>query len=272
MAGSVPARPLLMLFLLVLTGGVRADDYAALQGFWQCQEGGVPYTLNFPDREHLLYNGEKTTYQLAPNMLIVQEEYGPVGYYYQLEGKSLTFYNADGSTAQCKKGKKPLQAAKPKSPAQGGVAASGTHSAGAVVPGKNWPVYARPQGRVAWDTTDPQTLVYKFAGRWDYATSNTLSNLYLKPDGSYEEAYEAGYGGTFEDQGGYQTGAWGTTGGESSKGYWTIEGTLERGVITLYGNDGSRRGLDYRVYVRNGEYFGDYYFNGKLHTVKYLYR
>ena len=260
-----------ILLLLALPATLQADE---LQGYWQCQEAGVGYTLEFQAANKLLYNGQPTTYQLALNTLFVQEETGTVGYYYQLEGATLTFYSPDGSPAQCQKGTKPAVAATPpqQQPQQAARPGTGSHPAQEVVPGRNWPIYARPQGVPAWNTTDPQTLVYKFAGRWDHVTANTLSNIYLKPDGSYEDAYEAGYSGTFENQGGYQTGNWGTAGAEQSGGYWTIQGTLEQGTITLNGNNGSRTVLNYQVYVRNGEYFGDYYFNGKLHTVKYIYR
>ena len=258
------------LTLLVLSATLQADEFT---GYWQCEEGGVGYTLEFKGADQLLYNSQPTTYHVALNTLFVQEEGGPVGYYYQMEGSALTFFSPDGSLAQCQKGTKPAIAApspqqtQPQQPTH-----SGSHPAQEVVPGKNWPIYARPAGIPAWNTTDPQTLVYKFAGRWDHVTANTLSNLYLRPDGRYEDAYEAGYSGTFENQGGYQTGAWGTARAEQSGGYWTIKGTLEQGTITLHANNGSRTVLNYRVYVRNGEYYGDYYFNGKLHTVKYIYR
>lgn len=257
--------------IFFLAPAAQADDYSRLKGFWQCQEQGVPYQLEFQSPSKLLYKGEATTYELRDNVLVVQEEYGPVGYFYQLQGETLTFLTPYGGvSAQCQRAKKPVIAAP--SPQKQAPAPSGKHPAQAVVPGRNWPVYARPAGRVTMESTDPQALVYKFSGRWDHATTNTLSNLYLKPDGSYEEAYEAGYSGTFEDQGGYQTGNWGATGSEQGGGYWTIQGDLKKGVITLVGNNGSRREINYQVYMKNGEYYGDYYFNGKLHTVKYIYR
>lgn len=248
---------------------LHASDYNALKGHWQCQEEGENYRLEFRSQNTLLYNGEATSYKLAPGgTLIVEEEYGPVGYYYQLQGKSLTFLSAEGSVAQCQKGKKPAIATPRQAAPQ-----TGHLAAQALVPGRNWPAYARPQGNISWNSSDPQALLYKFAGRWDHVSTNTLSNIYLKPDGSYDEAYEAGYSGTFQDQGGYQTGAWGAAGAEKSGGYWTIQGTLERGTITLIGNDGSRTALNYRVHVSNGEYYGgEYFFNGRLHSVNYIYR
>ena len=268
---SLYIRGSFLLISTAITLPALAADFAALRGHWQCQEHGEAYTLEFSSNRVLLYNGISLNYQLGPDLMIVEEEYGPVPYYYQLQGEALIFPSLDGSVARCQRAKQsPSTSSKPesqKTPEQSGAQTSQT-----VTPGRNWPVYARPAGRVAWDTTDPQALVYKFSARWDSATANTLSNIYLKPDGRYEDAYEAGYSGTFEDQGGYQTGAWGATGTEQGGGYWTIAGTLEQGVITLHGNDGNSQILNYRVYVSNGEYYGDYYFNGKLYTPKYIYR
>lgn len=262
---SLHVRGLLLASLSVVSLPAHADDFAALRGFWQCSEQGEGYTLEFTSPGVMLYNGIRLNYQLGPNLMLVEEQYGPVPYYYELQGDRLNFPALDGTVARCQRAKRPAPAPAPQQPPS----VSGSHSAQAVVPGRNWPVYARPAGRVAWDTTDPQALVYKFAARWDHASRNTLSNIYLKPDGRYEDAYEAGYSGNLDGPGG---GAWGATGAEQAGGYWTIEGTLERGVITLHRHNGTREVLNYQVYTRNGEYFGDYYFNGKLYTPKYIYR
>ncbi len=259
--------------LLLASTPLFADDSAALKGAWQCQEEGGPYSLEFQGEDQLIYNGQPTRYQLSPGILMVEEEYGPVGYFYQLQEGVLSILSPDGSVSQCRKqaaGAKPPRQAKQPSRLEAPAQATGQPQA--VVPGVNWPVYARPQG-ATWSSSDPQALVYKFAGRWDKVSSNTLHNIYLKPDGSYEDSYEAGYSGTFSDQGGYQTGAWGVAGAEQGGGYWTIQGTLERGVITLVGRDGRRTVLNYRIHVRNGEYYNDeYFFNGEFYTVKYIYR
>lgn len=256
------------LTLLALSAALQAGEFSSLKGYWQCQEEGASYNLEFKSAQQLIYNGQAAQYQLVPNAFIVEEEEGAIGYYYQLQGGVLTILSPDGTLSQCQKGNKP--ATTTPSPQQPQAAAQPGKT---LVPGQNWPHYARPQGNVSWSSSDPQALLYKFAGRWDHVTSNTLSNLYLKPDGRYEDAYEAGYSGTFEDQGGYQTGAWGTAGTDQSGGHWTIQGTLEQGTITLIGNNGRRTVINYRVHVRNGEYFGgEYFFNGKLHSVNYIYR
>jgi hypothetical protein len=135
------------------------------------------------------------------------------------------------------------------------------------------PPYQRPPGRITWEDSSPEKLLYKFAGRWDSATSNTLHNIYLKPDGSFEDSYEAGYSGQFVDQGGFQTGNWGATGNEQAGGRWTIQGTLRQGTITLIHGNGKRTNYGYRVHCRGSECYGsEYFFNGKLYSVKYIYR
>jgi hypothetical protein len=135
------------------------------------------------------------------------------------------------------------------------------------------PPYQRPPGRSTWEDSSPEKLFYKFVGRWDSATSNTLHNIYLKPDGSFEDSYEAGYSGQFTDQGGFQTGNWGATGNEQAGGRWTIRGTLRQGTITLIHGNGKRTNYRYQVHCRGSECYGsEYFFNGKLYSVKYVYR
>jgi hypothetical protein len=97
--------------------------------------------------------------------------------------------------------------------------------------------------------------------------------LYLKPDGTFEEAYEAGYSGQFTDQGGYQTGHWGATGEQQARGHWKVVGGLRQGRLYLFDQDGRERIIQYRVHIRSGEvYWGEYFFNGQLYSVKYIYR
>lgn len=265
--------PLLAIFILVPAFAARAGDFNALKGYWQCQEEGVGSSLEFVSADRLIYNGQSTSYQLMHNMLLVQEEYGTEGYYYQVERDKLVIVSADGGISQCRRGKKSKPAGPAGRQADKGGTAGGAGKPGTLMPGRNWPVYRRPGRTVAWSSGDPQALLYKFAGRWDRVSTNTLTNLYLKPDGSYEEAYEAGYSGTFTDQGGYQTGAWGAAGSQQAGGQWMISGTLEKGVLTLVSGDGSQTRLNYRVHVKNGEYYGgEYFFNGELYSVEYIYR
>ena len=245
--------------LLLSPAGHSTEGYSLLEGFWQCQEEGEQTTLEFQSKNQLIYNGQPASFQLLPNGFRVQEDSGPADYYYQYLEGTLIIFSSDGSMTYCQKAKKqPHQAQQSTRP-------HGTT--------QNWPKYERPKRSMTGDESDLQSLLYKFAGRWDHVTSNTLTNLYLKPDGTYDESYEAGYGGQFQDQGGYQTGHWGATGKDQGQGRWTIQGTLKRGTLTLIASNGNRIVYQYRVHYKNGEYYwGEYFFNGKLYSVEYIYR
>lgn len=164
--------------------------------------------------------------------------------------------------------------AKDSQPSSTGSTLSGGTTGTVTRDASGWPPpYEKPTGRVSPDDSSPKNLLYKFAGRWDSATSNTLHNIYLKPDGSFEDSYEAGYSGQFVDQGGFQTGNWGAAGNEQAGGRWTIQGTLRQGIITLVHRNGKRTDYRYQVHCRGSECYGsEYFFNGKLYSVKYIYR
>ena len=245
--------------------GASAESFAPLKGYWQCQEEGVQSSLEFQSESKLIFNGQPADYQLFANVLRVQEENGLVDYFYQLIDAALIIYSPDGGVTYCQKGQKPSQQAQ--APSQNTQQNMQRRDMG------GWPPpYARPS-QVDENAPSLQALLYKFAGRWDHVTANTLTNLFLKPDGTYEDAYESGYSGTFTDQGGFQTGNWGATGAEQAQGIWRIEGSLRQGRIYLTGQNGNERILDYQVHVKGGETFwGEYFFNNRLYSVKYIYR
>jgi hypothetical protein len=245
-----------------------SSEFSKLKGFWECQEENGGYsTLEFLSPSSLSYNGEPSVYHIEGKLFRVQDEYGTTDYHYEFQEGSLVILSEEGSVTLCHKGKKPLQEKPAKHSAQQ-APASGQHGA------QGWPpAYTKPSGTVTWQSSDPQALLYKFAGRWDHVTRNTLTNLFLKPDGRYEEAYEAGYSGSFHDQGGNQTGNWGTAGTQQAGGTWYAEGTLEQGRLILTDRQGRRTVYNYRVHTERGEYYGgEYYFNGKLYSVNYIYR
>ena len=173
------------------------------------------------------------------------------------------------TSPKCQKAKKPKQI---RTQQKAGKATSSTTRAR--TNDQHWPPpYVRPHGQIDEYNPGAQVLLYKFAGRWDHVTSNTLTNLYLKPDGTYEEAYEAGYSGVFKDQGGYQTGNWGATGEQQARGRWKAVGGLRQGKIYLMDQSGREGVISYQVHIKGGEaYWGEYFFNGKLYSVKYIYR
>ena len=257
---------LLTVTLLAIPQAASAYEYGRLQGAWDCDEGGTRSRLEFLSPSQLRYNGVPTTYQMLPDSILVEEEYGFVQYYCRFEGGTLVIFSPDGSVSRCRRAAQDAPA-----PAAPGQQAAG--AAGALVPGPSWPTYQRPAGRVSEDRPSPQALLYKSAGRWDHVTSNTLTNLYLKPDGTYEESYEAGYGGQFHDQGGCQTGRWGATGAEQGGGRWMLQGSLKQGTLTLIDAAGNHTAYQYRVHYENGQYYwSEYFFNGELYSVTYIYR
>jgi hypothetical protein len=257
------------LFVLIFSQFAWANSFAQLKGLWQCQEEGLQSTLEFKSRKQLSYNGQAASYQLAAGVLQVQEEQGLANYFFELEGDFLFILAPDGSVTQCQKVKKPKQTNTQKKPSK-----ETTPTAQAQLHNQSWPPpYVRPQGRIDEHNPGAQALLYKFAGRWDHVTSNTLTNLFLKPNGKYEEAYEAGYSGVFKDQGGYQGGNWGATGKQEAQGRWKAVGGLRQGNLYLVDQNGRQVVITYQVHIKGDEVFwGEYFFNGKLYSVKYIYR
>ncbi len=268
---SVFKQPVLFLRIITIiaaivfaSSSVWADEFARLKGFWECTEEGARATLEFTSKQNLVYNGTAYAYQLASGVFQVQDETGVANYFYTIEEGILLIMSMDGSVSQCQKGKKPKQAAIAKKP-------SGTSSPSA---GGPWPPpYVQPQPPFDEVNPSPELLLYKFVGRWDHVTSNTLTNLYLKPDGTYEEAYESGYSGSLTNQGGNQTGSWGAAGAEQERGYWKAVGGLRSGTLILRDQNGNEATYRYQVHIKNGEvYWGEYFFNNRLYSVKYIYR
>jgi hypothetical protein len=255
--------------LLFISPSAWADNFAQLKGYWQCQEDNQQATIEFISRQQLIYNGQAVNYQLVPGAIQVQEDYGLATYLFTLEENFLVILSPDGSVTQCQKAKKPKQA---KTPQKSGKSTS--QNAHTKSQDQYWPPpYVRPQGQIDENNPGAQVLLYKFAGRWDHVTSNTLTNLFLKPDGTYEEAYEAGYSGVFTDQGGYQTGNWGATGAQQARGHWKAAGGLRQGTLYFVDQSGRESAISYQVHIKAGEVFwGEYFFNGKLYSVKYIYR
>jgi hypothetical protein len=257
------------LSLLTISPLAWADSFAQLKGCWQCQEDGLQSTLEFKSRKQLLFNGQAASYQLAPGVLQVQEEQGLANYFFKLEGDFLLILSPDGSVTQCQKAEKPKQTKTQQKSSKGTSPTNQAQSRDQYWP----PPYVRPQGRIDEYNPGAQALLYKFAGRWDHVTSQTLTNLFLKPDGTYEDAYEGGYSGVFKDQGGYQTGNWGATGAQQERGRWKVVGDLRQGKLYLVDQSGRESVITYQVHIKGGEVFwGEYFFNGKLHSVKYIYR
>jgi hypothetical protein len=255
--------------VLIILPPVFADDYSQIQGYWQCQEGGSAATLEFKSRKQLIYNGVTYSYYLAPGSIVVQEESGLVNYFFTVEGGALIVFSPDGSLIWCQKAQKHKVAEMPEKAGQPPLQRPYEQQIDQAWP----PSYAKPQGKINEENPSAEALLYKFAGRWDHMTRNTLTNLFLKPDGTYEEVYESGYSGVFTDQGGHQSGHWGAAGAQQACGHWKVAGSLRQGKLYLEDQNGRQLVCDYQVHIKRNEVFwGEYFFNGKLYSVKYIYR
>lgn len=98
-AGAASANPL-------AAPGAAAQPAAGatgLMGQWGCQTGqGMAQLVFLSDRE-LVFNGERTPYQLSAGGIQVPGEVGPVVYRYQLDGDRLAVTDPSGGTMQCQR-------------------------------------------------------------------------------------------------------------------------------------------------------------------------
>ncbi len=61
-------------------------------------------------------------------------------------------------------------------------------------------------------------------------------------------------------------GNWGVASQDSNRGRWTIQGTIDSGVITVISPDGTQTRYEYHVFIERGEkYYREYKFNGYLY-------
>lgn len=72
-----------------------------LLGAWQCSGEGGSSQLVFQSENVLVYDGEASSYTLAPDVIRVVEDFLPVDYPYTLKGDSLAVTFPDGSRIQC---------------------------------------------------------------------------------------------------------------------------------------------------------------------------
>ena len=82
-------------------GAARAAP--TLQGQWLCRTAQGSAQLAFLSERALVFNGEQTSYELAPGVIRVPGDWGPVEYRYQLSGDQLAVTGPDGGTMQCQR-------------------------------------------------------------------------------------------------------------------------------------------------------------------------
>ncbi len=122
-------------------------------------------------------------------------------------------------------------------------------------------------GSLIYFQVNVSELTRHFAGMWARASTSTLVNVELYPNGDFEYISEGGYSGSFSDQYGNQTGNWGVASNDKTKGRWTVRGTKEEGAIIITFNDGTETWVQYRVHRERGQtYWTEYYFDDRLYS------
>ncbi len=106
-------------------------------------------------------------------------------------------------------------------------------------------------------------LAQRFAGKWySFSGGGSESQMAFCPDGNYYESYEASYSGSSSDQYGNETMNWGQASASSGDGTWSIEGTVQKGTITVKYRNGSTTTISYQ---QSNDDPQCYYFDGRLH-------
>ena len=109
--------------------------------------------------------------------------------------------------------------------------------------------------------TGDADLVRHFSGEWMWTNAYRTEWMTFFPDGTYSDQSEASYSGNLSDGGN-----WGVANQNSNRGRWTIQGTIDSGVITVISPDGTQTRYEYYVFVERGEkYYREYKFNGYLY-------
>lgn len=114
--------------------------------------------------------------------------------------------------------------------------------------------------------SQPQTsnLVQHFAGHWWSYNDGAYQRVYLYPDGRYSDSYEYSVSAENRDQYGDVTSSGTSASHQQSTGRWTVQGDVNRGVLTIIGNDGAQNIYNYRVHIENGQtYYTEYWFEGQ---------
>ncbi len=116
--------------------------------------------------------------------------------------------------------------------------------------------------RMKFIKTESTELTSHFVGKWTTYTKNTTTEIYLYPNGTYSDSYEAAYSGNLGGGGN-----WGNANQSGGNGRWSVKGNLESGKIMITTSSGEQYIYDYRVHVENGQtYYGEYWFNGTLYS------
>jgi hypothetical protein len=247
-------------------GPAKKAPRTALLGTWQCRMPAGTSILVFESANRLNLDGQPAKYTLVPGALRVQDESGTQDYPYTLQGNVLTIAFSEGYELQFTKVSDKAEY-------------TGEEYSDETDMGTEPEGYGEPQGvggTPAGGQTDAQApaggdqdLMSHFAGTWWNATTNTETNVTLTADGRYFETAASSYSGGSSDQYGNPDMSWGAAGDQTAHGTWTVSGTREQGLLTIFFQNGNQREINYQVHVENGEvYWSEYYFNGVLYGKK----
>ena len=243
----------------------KKDQGSALVGTWECQMQGGVSTIVFESDSRLILDGQPANYKVVGNALRVQDETGAQDYPFKLDKNALTISFAQGFELQFSKVSDATEYRAEDYPAETDTE-PGDYNEGQAT-GETPAAGGMPGGQAPGG--GDQDLMSHFAGTWWNATTNTETNVTLTADGRYFESYSASYSGGSSDQYGNSDMSWGSAGDQNAQGTWTVRGTREQGVLTIFFNNGNQREINYRVHVENGEvYWSEYYFNGDLYGKK----
>jgi hypothetical protein len=121
--------------------------------------------------------------------------------------------------------------------------------------------YLASNARFSERKTGDADLVRHFAGEWAWTNGYRTEWMTFFPDGTYSDQSEASYSGDLSGGGN-----WGVASENSSRGRWTIQGTIDSGVVTVISPDGTQTRYEYHVFIERGEkYYREYKFNGYLY-------
>ncbi len=216
------------------TTPVKKSRGTGLLGTWQCQMQGGTSTLVFESENGLNLDGQRAQYTVVGTALRVKDESGTQDYPFKLDKDVLTIAFAAGYELQFTKisdntvyGGEDYGSEMDTEP--GGYTegeAAGGMDAQDVVGGQV------PGGQVPGG--GGQDLMNHFAGTWWNATTNTETNVTLAADGRYFESSSSSYSGGSSDQYGNSDMSWGSAGDQNAQGTWTVRGTREEGVLTIF--------------------------------------
>lgn len=204
-----------------------ADGDQKLLGKWKYESEQETIVLEFKTENLLTYNGEEIGYMLVNGSIRVEDEFlGYVDYPYSLQNNLLKITYPGGYTLEFKRLKSETKDKK----------------------------------TIETKTGKGSNLIQHFSGTWKNYTKYTETMVVLYPDGTYGSRYSSSYSSAEPGE------EWGAAADVHRQGRWTVQGTLEQGVITCITEDGSEVEYQYQVHVENGEtYWNEYYFNGDLY-------